>query len=188
MGNTVGGAQQLLRPPVRLPVVSSSQLLHAVASVGRKNLGGKGAGLVTTCMNTVSLWPGGWWWGLAFIDFRYFSNKHPPLCLATEGNERREQRGAFGVWERKPRNRLCCLARETFASLSSSSLRFLCSQRSANTLLCILLYFTALIQSNLKVLQGLVPEFSRRELSVSLCVKTAGPLLDTGPVYPRGKF
>lgn len=46
-------------------------------------------------MNTASPWPGGWWWGLAFIDFRYFSDKHPPLCLATEG--KREERAASSV-------------------------------------------------------------------------------------------
>ncbi len=77
------------------PPASSSLLCSSQASVGRKNLGGKGA--VTARMRTASLWPGGWWWGLAYIDFRYFSDKHPPLCLATEGSERSEQRGVFGV-------------------------------------------------------------------------------------------
>lgn len=51
-------------------------------------------------MRTSSLWPGGWWWGLAVIDFCYFLTKHPPLCLATGGSERSEQRGVFGVRER----------------------------------------------------------------------------------------
>lgn len=48
-------------------------------------------------MNAASLWPGGWC--LAFIDFRYFSDKHP-LCL--EGGERSEQRGVFRVSREKP--------------------------------------------------------------------------------------
>lgn len=85
--SAVGGAQLLLGPPA---------LRSSRASVGRKNLGGKGAAAAAR-MRTSSLWPGGWWWGLAFIDFRYFSDNHPPLCLATGGSERSEQRGVFGV-------------------------------------------------------------------------------------------
>lgn len=131
--STVGGAPVLLRPPAPR---------SARASVGRKNLGGKGAAAAR--MRTSSLWPGGWWWGLAFIDFCYFLTKHPPLCLATGGSERSEQRGVFGVREREERNRQRCLAWETSASLSCS-LRFLLSHQRAGTLLCILLYFTASI-------------------------------------------
>lgn len=74
------------------PSCSSGLLLPA--RVGRKKPRREGT---CTCMNTASLWPGGWWWCLAFIDFCYFSDKHPPLCLATEGGKRSEQRGVFGV-------------------------------------------------------------------------------------------
>ena len=129
-------------------------------------------------MSSASLWPGGWWWGLAFIDFRYFFPDELSSSLFGHRGQapRSRQRGVFGKARREPT--AFAWPWETFASLSCS-LRFSSrSHRRANTLLCILLYFTASIWSNLKVLQGPVPGFiSERSVRVK-----------ASAVYPRGKF